>query len=83
MKAQAQTKDEWREWINKNPLKVWKEKYNVYTLNELASRLGTSILTVNAWLLGMQMPRDERMARVTKITGVTQTELRTWYNSRP
>jgi len=75
--------DAWRQWIVVCPLRSWKEKHGVFTLSELGSRLGATTITVNAWLLGLQFPRQENMERISKVTGITSKEFRTWFNQRP
>lgn len=82
MSAPVKT-DAWRRWLLDCPLRSWKEHNGVFTLSELGSRLGATTITVNSWLLGLCFPKQENMERISKVTGITSKEFRTWFNQRP
>jgi transcriptional regulator with XRE-family HTH domain len=80
---ETKVEDKWRLWVDACPLRLWKERKGIFAYNEFASRLGVTTITANSWLLGLTIPRADRMARILKVTGITKDEMMKWFNARP
>ena len=59
-----------------NPLKVWRTKAHVTQMGA-AKSMKTSLASWKTWENGAGFPSEDNMAKLTKLTGVTRSQLET------
>lgn len=70
-----------QEWINKNPLKQYKQSKNI-SYSILAAMLNTSQITVKRWENGENIPRDWN--RLKRLLGDDiESKWKEWLDQKP
>lgn len=78
-------REEQKKWISSNPLRIWRRK-NDYTLNEVSSCLGVSLMTVQMWESGGFKPDSDNMSKIDILMGAggdIENKWNKWIEERP
>jgi DNA-binding transcriptional regulator YiaG len=75
-----------REWIERNPIRVYRKEHDI-TILGFAAYLGVTLSTVQRWEVGGMTPTQSNAERLADMIGVSGAEFwnrwHTWYESRP
>lgn len=84
MVVKKKGKSDFKQWIDKNPLRKWREGEEV-TLNEAAARLERSIVSLRNWETGVTTPSDDGFDVLERVMGKKhlREEWTSWSTSRP
>lgn len=65
-------------WRNKCPLRVWRGLHKRLQA-DVARLCGVSQTTVQNWERGSYAPREDRMEKITALTGITSQTWEIWF----
>lgn len=69
-----------REWLESNPLR---KAIGESGVQEAATKLNVSRVTLHSWCTGRYLPRAEAAARIEEAFSVTTSQLLAWLKTRP
>lgn len=77
-------KDELREWVNRNPLRVWRREQGL-SMRDVASLMGVSLASVESWEYGNAIPNDVNMSLLMRLTNIPDLPVQwnSWYREAP
>lgn len=81
--AASASRRQFKDWVNENPLRVWRQHGEV-SIMETASRLGVSMTLIQLWERGVHVPSEMNMTKLISLLGPGTVERWSeWYNRRP
>ena len=69
-------------WAAVNPLRRWREEHELSRLS-LASTVGVSLVTIQAWESGATRPNASHMEALERLSKSLKQEWSDWETSRP
>ena len=75
-----------REWVEKNPLRVWRRETKTPQM-AVASVVGVSVFAVQTWEIGSNRPNPEHMEKLARLVGRAPEDFAhewdSWLAARP